>query len=91
MSANKKPRSKPAAKKKAVRILAPFTPGPDSQLIASIAVRVAELQSELKRANQKLDYCVTVLDDRLDQKEEPHPVVAEAIKAMEGDGEGNQQ
>jgi hypothetical protein len=88
----KKPQSTPAAKKKAVRILAPLTPDPDSRLIHLIAARVAQLAADLKAANKKLDYCVAMLDDRLDQqKQEPHPIVAEAIKAMEGDGEGKQQ
>jgi hypothetical protein len=95
MKNQKKPlKSKPTAKKKAVRSVTiraargASIPGPDRQLIEGIAARVTELACELKSVHQKLDFCVATLDARRDSSQKPHPVVAAAIKAMEG-GEGN--
>jgi hypothetical protein len=68
MKTQKKPlKSKPAAKKKAVRILAPLTPHPDRELIEGIARGVTELACELKSVHQKLDFCVATLDMRRDK------------------------
>jgi hypothetical protein len=60
----KKPKSKPAAKKAAVKAVSRPTPGPDSRLIDDIAARVKQLQSELKAINKKLDYCISRLGPR---------------------------
>jgi hypothetical protein len=53
VSISKKPKSKPAAKKKAAA-----APHPDRQLIVGIAAGIDELARELKAVNRKLDYCV---------------------------------
>jgi len=50
MTNHKKPRSKPAPAKKAVRNPQPLALGPDPRLIDGIAARVEELAAELAQA-----------------------------------------
>jgi hypothetical protein len=70
MANSKKAKSKPAAKKKAVRKPQLLAPESDHQLIAGIAARVEELAAELKAANRKLNYVVGRLGSGDDRKAE---------------------
>lgn len=93
MTTGKKPRSKPAAKKKAAATKASrpsrghdALPHHESALIDGIAARVEELQAELKAANQKLDYLV----GRAAPLEGSHPIVEQAEQRIENaNREGN--
>jgi hypothetical protein len=88
MANSKKPKSKPAAKKKAAKKAAAHHPQSLAiAAIATLATRVselaAELQSELKAANQKLNYVLIALAPR--NREEWHPMVEEAERALENE------
>jgi hypothetical protein len=86
MKKQKKPlKSKPAAKKKAAA-----TPHPDSRLINDIAARVKQLESALKAANRKLDFCVDRLASSKESDESTrrkYSRVAETGEALEDEAE----
>jgi hypothetical protein len=84
MANSKKPKSKPAAKKKAAKKATAHHPQSlPIAAIATLATRVSDVQSELKAANQKLNYVLVALAPR--NREEWHPMVEEAERALENE------
>jgi hypothetical protein len=92
MKNQKKPKKfRPAPPKKAVRSASiTATPHPDSRLINDIAARVKQLESALKVANKKLDFCVDRLRPSKESDESTrrkYARVAETGEALEDEAE----